>query len=216
MKYHALVPVKSLDEVKSRLATHLTLQQRQTLVLDMLHHVLQTLRKSELLEQISVVSPDERVLQQAQLWGVQALVEEQPGHNEALYAAALREQRMGITGLLTISADLPLLHPSDIRTFIAQAEHYAVVLAASRDKTGTNAILMRPPLILPYLFGPNSLQRYQQAARNMGVSSIVYSNIGLALDVDTVDDLDDVNELQVLSGEQYQSWQLASCGSPIS
>lgn len=215
MKYHALVPVKSLDEVKSRLATHLTLQQRRTLVLDMLHHVLQALRQSELLEQISVVSPDERVLQQARLWGVQALVEEQPGHNEALAAAALREQRAGIAGLFTISADLPLLHPGDIRTFIGQPEHYSVVLAASRDRTGTNAILMRPPLILPYLFGPNSLQRYQQAARNRGVSSIVYSNTGLALDVDTIDDLDDVNELQVLSGEQSQSWQLVTCGSPI-
>lgn len=215
MKYHALVPVKSLDEVKSRLATHLTLQQRQTLVLDMLHHVLQTLRQSELLEQISVVSPDERVLRYAHLWGVEALTEEQPGHNEALYAAALREQQAGITGLLTISADLPLLHPGDIRALIAQPESYSVVLAASRDRTGTNAILMRPPLMLPYLFGPNSLQRYQQTARNMEVRSIVYSNIGLALDVDTVDDLDDVNELQVLSGEQNQSWQLASCGSPI-
>ncbi len=215
MKYHALVPVKSLDEVKSRLATHLTLQQRQTLVLDMLHHVLQALRQSELLEHISVVSPDKRVLQHAHLWGVQALAEEQPGHNEALYAAALREQRAGISGLLTISADLPLLHPGDIRTLIAQPEHYAVVLAASRDRTGTNAILMRPPLVLPYLFGPNSLQRYQQAARNTAVSSIVYSNVGLALDVDTIDDLDDVNELQVLSGERSQNWQLASCGSPI-
>lgn len=215
MKYHALVPVKALGEVKSRLATHLTLQQRRTLVLDMLHHVIQALRQSELLEQISVVSPDERVLQQARLWGVQALVEEQPGHNEALYAAALREQQANITGLLTISADLPLLHPSDIRTFIGQPEHYSVVLAASRDRTGTNAILMRPPLVLPYLFGPNSLQRYQQAARNMGVSSIVFSNIGLALDVDTIDDLDDVNELQVLSGEQSKSWQLVPYGSPL-
>jgi 2-phospho-L-lactate guanylyltransferase len=215
MKYHALVPVKSLDEVKSRLATHLTLQQRQTLVLDMLHHVLQALRQSELLDHISVVSPDRHVLQHARLWGVQALIEEQPGHNEALYAAAMREKNADISGLLTISADLPLLHPGDIRAFIAQSEKYSVVLAASRDRTGTNAILMRPPLVLPYLFGPNSLQRYQQAARNTGVSSVVYSNIGLALDVDTVDDLDDVNELQVLSGEQSQSWQLVSCGSPI-
>jgi len=213
MKYHALVPVKSLDEVKSRLATHLSLQQRQTLVLDMLHHVLQALRQSELLDHIAVVSPDERVLRLARLWGVQALNEEQPGHNEALAAAALREQQASIVGLLTISADLPLLHPSDIRTFIGQPEHHAVVLAASRDRTGTNAILMRPPLVLPYLFGPNSLQRYQRAARNAGVRSIVCSTIGLALDVDTVDDLDDVNELQVLSGEQHQSWQLASSGS---
>ncbi len=215
MNYHALVPVKSLDEVKSRLATHLTLKQRQQLVLDMLHHVLQTLRQSELFEQIAVVSPDKRVLQHAETWGVQALVEEWAGHNEALYAAALRERQVGVTGLLTISADLPLLHPADIRTLIAQSERYEVVLAASRDRTGTNAILMRPPLVIPYLFGLNSLQRYQQATLNGQVSSIVYSTIGLALDVDTVDDLDDVNELQALSGEQRQSWQLAPCGSVI-
>lgn len=215
MKYHALVPVKSLDEVKSRLAAYLTLRQRQQLVLDMLHHVLQTLRQSELFEQIAVVSSDKRVLQCAETWGVLALIEEQPGHNEALYAAALRERQMGVTGLLTISADLPLLHPADIRTLIAQSEQYEVVLAASRDRTGTNAILMRPPLVIPYLFGPNSLQRYQQAAQNKQVDSIVYSTIGLALDVDTVDDLDDVNELQALSGKQHQSWQLTPCGSVI-
>ena len=215
MKYHALVPVKSLDEVKSRLAAYLTLQQRQTLVLDMLHHVIQALRQSELLEQIAVVSPDERVLKQAQRWGAHALAEEQAGHNEALYAAALREQKAGVTGLLTISADLPLLHPSDIRTLIGQPAQYSVVMAASRDRTGTNAILMRPPLVLPYLFGPNSLQHYQQAARNRKISSFVLHSIGLALDVDTIDDLDDVNELQMLSGEQNQSWQLAPCGLPV-
>lgn len=215
MNYHALVPVKSLDEVKSRLATHLTLKQRQQLVLDMLRHVLQTLQQSELFEQIAVVSPDKRVLQHAERWGVLALVEEHTGHNEALYAAALRERKEGVMGLLTISADLPLLHPADIRTLIAQSEQYEVVLAASRDRTGTNAILMRPPLVLPYLFGPNSLQRYQQAAWNRQAGSIIYSTLGLALDVDTVDDLDDVNELQALSGEQHQSWQLVPCGSVI-
>jgi 2-phospho-L-lactate/phosphoenolpyruvate guanylyltransferase len=215
MKYHALVPVKSLDEVKSRLATYLTLQQRQTLVLDMLHHVIHALRQSELLAQISVVSPDERVLQQAQGWGVQALAEEQAGHNEALYAAALREQKAGVAGLLTISADLPLLHPCDIRTLIGQPAQFSVVMAASRDRTGTNAILMRPPLVLPYLFGPNSLHHYQQTARNRKVSSFVLHSMGLALDVDTIEDLDDVNELQMLSGGQNQSWQLAPCGTPV-
>jgi 2-phospho-L-lactate guanylyltransferase len=209
MTYRALIPVKSLNEAKSRLATHLTLHERENLVLDMLHHVLQVLRDSNVLEQITVVSPDQHVLRQAQAWGAQAVVEEMPGHNAALHAAALKEKAAGTIALLTIAGDLPLLHPSDIRMMVAQSAHYPVVLAPARDGTGTNAILVRPPLAIPYLFGANSLQRYQQAARQLG--STIYHSIGLSLDIDTIDDLDDLYELQVLSGEDMQSWQHITC-----
>ena len=211
MTYRAIIPVKSLSEAKSRLATHLTLYQRENLVLDMLHHVLQALRESNVLEQVSVVSSDQRVLRQAQAWGAQAVVEEMPGHNAALHAAALQELAAGTSALLTIAADLPLLHPSDIRVLVAQSALYPVVLASSRDGTGTNAILVHPPLAIPYLFGENSLQRYQQAARQWQLDSTIYHSIGLSLDIDTIDDLDDLYELQVLSGEDMQSWQHITC-----
>ncbi|TMD00794.1 MAG: 2-phospho-L-lactate guanylyltransferase [Chloroflexi bacterium] len=170
MIYRALIPVKALDEAKSRLAGHMTLHQRKNLVLDMLHHVLHVLQQSNLLEQITVVSPDIRVLDFAQTWGVRALVEEMPGHNAALHAAALQEQEAGTTALLTISGDLPLLQPSDIRALIERSLRYPVVLAPSRD------------------------------------GSTIYNSIGLALDIDTIDDLDDLYELQVLSGEKIRSW----------
>jgi 2-phospho-L-lactate guanylyltransferase len=211
MHYSALIPVKSLDQAKSRLADHLTLRQRQNLVLDMLHHVLQTLRKSGCLERISVVSPDPRVLDLASAWKVQALLEEVPGHNEALHAAALREQQAGAEALLTISADLPLLHVDDIHALIELSREHEVVLAAARDGTGTNALLAHPPLVLPYLFGPHSLQHYQQSAACQNVSSAIWNSIGLALDIDTIDDLDDLYELQMLSGEQLNSWQSMAC-----
>jgi 2-phospho-L-lactate guanylyltransferase len=211
MTYRAIIPVKSLSEAKSRLATHLTLHQRENLVLDMLHHVLQALCESNVLEQVSVVSSDQRVLRQAQVWGAQAVVEEMPGHNAALHAAALQELAAGTSALLTIAGDLPLLHPSDIRMLVAQSALYPVVLASSRDGTGTNAILVRPPLAIPYLFGENSLPRYQQAAWQWQLDSTIYHSIGLSLDIDTIDDLDDLYELQVLSGEDMQSWQHIAC-----
>ncbi|SRR6266571_956735 len=204
MIYKALVPVKSLASAKSRLAAYLTQNQRETLVLDMLQNVLEVLLDSRLLEQVSVVSPDMRVLELAEEWGAQALMEEVRGHNPALQAAAMKELNAGTTALLTISADLPLLHPADIRALIERSLDHQVVLAASRDRTGTNAILMRPPLVLPYLFGPNSLQSYLQAARQKKLSNIIYNSVGLALDIDTIDDLDDLYELQALSGEEKQ------------
>ncbi|HEX3641662.1 MAG TPA: 2-phospho-L-lactate guanylyltransferase [Ktedonobacteraceae bacterium] len=189
MVYTALIPVKSLHEAKSRLATHLTQAQRAALMLDMLHHVLCILQASNALDRISVVSPDQRVLEQTQAWGAHARIEEVMGHNPALTAAATRELAEGATALLTISADLPLLQVSDIHGMIEQSKQYAVVLAPSQDHTGTNALLTRPPLVVPYTFGPESLQRYLSESRIRQLSSSLYTSMGLGLDIDTIDDL---------------------------
>jgi 2-phospho-L-lactate guanylyltransferase len=196
MKYSAIIPVKSLSRAKSRLAPSLSQHQRETLVLDMLKHVLRVLRKSELFEHVSVVSADDRVLKQAHIWGARALREEQSGHNPALQAAASREKAGGVSTLLTISADLPLLSTREIQGMIEQSTQYEVVLAPSREGTGTNAILVRPPLVIPYLFGPDSFHNYIEVARQNHLSYTTYHSTGLALDIDTVDDLD---ELDVLS-----------------
>ena len=195
MKYNAIIPVKSLATAKSRLAPFLSQHQRETLVLDMLQHVLYVLQDSELFEQVSIVSSDERVLKQAQSWGARALSEEQPGHNPALYAAALREKAEGVAALLTISADLPVLSTQEIRCLFEQSVQYEVVLAPSRDSTGTNAILARPPLVVPYLFGPDSFHNYIEAARQIQISYTTYHSTGLALDIDTIDDLDALEAL---------------------
>jgi 2-phospho-L-lactate guanylyltransferase len=188
--YRALIPVKALYEAKSRLAASLTQDQRKMLVLDMLHHVISTLLTSNVLAGVTVVSPDPFVLEKAEIWGACAQVEEEHGHNPALHAAALRELAAGATALLTISADLPLLHPCDIQGMVEQSRLYDVVLAPSWEGTGTNALLVRPPLALSYLFGSGSLQRYLAETKKEHLRSVLYNSIGMALDVDTVDDVE--------------------------
>lgn len=220
MKYSALIPMKALHLAKSRLAPHLSPQQRETLVLEMLQHVISTLDESELFEQIYVVSADPSVLELIQYWGAEPLRETQPGHNPALqeaahtivartawrhkeYATSVRCREQGMLeragsatylrqdeGLLTISADLPLLARADLVALLQEAEHSQVVLAGSSDGTGTNALLTRPPLALPYLFGPNSLPAYSQAARTRQLSYTLLHNAHLALDIDTLADLE--------------------------
>jgi 2-phospho-L-lactate guanylyltransferase len=193
MKYSALVPVKALAQAKSRLAPHLSNRERESLVLDMLAHVLHILRSSEQFETISVVSEDRRVLSLAAQWGAHPSLEEQHGHNPALSAAAMRELADGVKALLTISADLPLLTVSDVTAMCTLAEQFNVVLAPSREGTGTNALLTRPPLAIPYLFGTNSRERHLEAAHEKYLSSVLYHSCSLAFDVDTVED---VHELQ--------------------
>lgn len=190
MTYRALIPVKALREAKSRLTAHLPQERREQLVLDMLQHVIAVLRESRSLEKVSVVSPDTYVLACAQAWGAHGLIEEQQGHNPALSTAAQREIATGATALLTISADLPLLCPGDVENMIGQSLHYNVVLAPSRDGTGTNAVLVRPPLAVPYVFGLHSLQRYTSEAQQRDMPGVLYTSIGTALDIDTIHDLD--------------------------
>ena len=190
MIYRALIPVKTLHQAKSRLAPYLKEEERAALVFEMLHHVVLVLQASLEFDQISVVSPDLHVLEQAQQWGCEALIEEQQGHNPALEAAASKALAAGIDMLLTISVDLPLLQISDICNIMEQARQSDVVLAPSLDGTGTNALLVRPPLALPYLFGPGSLQRYVAEAKQRHLSLTFVKSVGLALDIDTINDLE--------------------------
>ena len=207
MKYTALVPVKSLNEAKSRLALHMTPEQRAELMLDMLDHVLGVLQESRVFSHVAVVSADTYVLERAQTWGAKALVEEQAGHNPALTAAATREKANGSDVLLTISADLPLLQIHDIQNMIEQARWHDIVLASSLDGTGTNALLTRPPLVIPYLFGVNSSPRYQAEAKRQSLDYTIYTSTGLALDIDTIDDI------QAL--EHYEINNSACCSSQL-
>lgn len=142
-----------------------------------------------MLTDINIVCADERVLTKVQSWGVTGLVEKCTGHNPALTAAATQLRATGTDALLTISADLPLLQPQQIQEMIEQSRTHNIVLAISQDGTGTNAILVRPPLALPYVFGINSFQRYQQEAQQRGLSTTTYISPGTSLDIDTIDDI---------------------------
>ncbi len=207
MKYTALVPVKSLNEAKSRLASHMTPEQRAQLMLTMLHHVLNVLQESRAFSHVAVVSADSNVLEYAQLWGAKALIEERAGHNPALTAAASREIADGTNALLTISADLPLLQIEDIDGMIEQSKRHTIVLASSLDGTGTNALLTRPPLVIPYLFGVNSALHYQAEAKRQNLDYIIYTSTRLALDVDTIDDIHSL--------EHYKNNGRACCSSQL-
>lgn len=197
MNIRALVPVKSLEYAKSRLAKKLSLQDRKQLVLQMLEHVLSVLQLCEEITQISVVTPDTDVTQQAAKFKTKILLEGRPGHNPALYAAALHEKVEGAQGLLTISADLPLVTEKDVHTLVELSKTNDIVLAPSKDN-GTNAILMRSPLLLPYLFGENSFEKYLLSAQKKGLTVALYKSKTIAFDVDTVEDL---NSYQTITSQ---------------
>lgn len=207
MHYKAIIPVKALSEAKSRLTGYLSIEQRKQLVLTMLRHVLLVLQESDI--DITVVSADAEVRSYARCWGAQTFKEEQTGHNPALTAAAHRilsqttNVDKGQVGLLTISADLPLLQVDDIQVMVEASKEYLVVLAASQEGTGTNALLVHPPLNIPYVFGPDSLQHYLNEATKRHLPVKIQKSHGLSFDIDTIDDL----ELLQMYAWEYRATQ---------
>jgi 2-phospho-L-lactate guanylyltransferase len=191
----AIVPAKTLEYAKTRLARALSPAERQMLSLAMLRDVLSALKGAQNLDHVAVVTADVSLAAAARALDVEVIAERTPGQNEALADGVAYARSQGATEVLIVSADLPLLCAETIEQLIElarawQEEHrQLVLLAPSRDGAGTNAMLQRPPGVIPLLFGTNSLQRHQQAAAEQGVPVDLMRARGLAFDVDLPADL---------------------------
>lgn len=199
MDYYALIPVKSLSDAKSRLKGHLSLEERKTLTVHMLKHVLKIVHACKEIKQTFVVTPDEEIKKIASQYSATVLPEEHTGYNQSVTIAAkhvpFRHSREGgkpvnqnNISLLTIPADLPLLTQNDIQMLIKHSYEQDIVLAPSKDG-GTNSVLMHPPLIIPYLFGKDSFKKYINEAQKRNLTISIYESPTIAFDIDTIDDL---------------------------
>ena len=187
----ALVPVKDLQHAKQRLAGVLRARERHALFRAMLEDVLSVLSRCQGLAGVVLVTrdPEARVL--AARYGARVLEEEHNrGHTAASSFGARALAEEGASGMVQLPADIPLLTPQDIDALLqAHASAPAVTLAPSRDRQGSNAVACSPPDVLPLRFGDNSYFPHLDRAKALGIEPGVVHRSGLALDVDTVDDL---------------------------
>ena len=191
MTLFAVVPVKDLEGTKSRLKPILNPPGRAGLTMYMMKNVLSALRGAGI-DRACVVSPDRTVLAIAEEAGADPLLQKSSGLNPALEEARGWAVAGGATALLIFPADLPLLRAPDVGAVLETAEgaeEPLVVLSPDAAGTGTNALLLRPPHVLPFLFGPNSFEAHLKAAREEGILPKVCERTRLAFDLDTVDDL---------------------------
>lgn len=135
--------------------------------------------------EVVVVSRDAAVRRLAREAGAWALVEAEPGLNRALRQAAGWALARGEPEMLILPGDLPRLELSDLAGMVRAAlPGPAVVIAPSRRFDGTNAMLLRPPNLIPFSFGPDSFNRHLRAARRAGLEPVVYLSDTVAFDLD--------------------------------
>ncbi|HEU5102838.1 MAG TPA: 2-phospho-L-lactate guanylyltransferase [Roseiflexaceae bacterium] len=184
----AIIPVKTLAQAKSRLGTLLSARERRALVLAMLGDVLASLCMAHRVDRVGVISADPVVLAHASARGAEVLTDHTPDLNTALAQAAAYYAARGATAALVLPADVPLIQSYEIDELIAAHTSPGLMIAPSSDG-GTNALLVGPPLALPFLFGAGSLARHLEAARARELRTDVFQSPGLEIDVDRPDDL---------------------------
>jgi len=188
----AVVPMKDLAQAKQRLAARLDPSERRMLVLLMLEDVLQTLRRVPALSGVMVVTREGEVAGRAARFGAEVLPEPaNDGYTSAVDRAARELTRRGERAMLSIPGDVPGATPAEIeRLLAASPDAPSVVLAPSRDERGTNAALVSPPEAFDLRFGEPSFSAHLARARQAGLATEVLHLRGLALDLDSPEDLD--------------------------
>ncbi len=186
-----IVPMKPFNQAKQRLRPAVNDNERVALARAMLIHVLATIHASGVGDLHILISADPTVLALAPDHGFTPLIEETTGYNDAVKQAAHWSQTLGAAAILVLPADLPHLTPRDIQDLVSLAANTprAVLLAPDAAETGTNALLLRPPDLLPPHFGPDSFWRHLALARAAGVDPIVYRHANIARDIDWPSDL---------------------------
>lgn len=188
----AIVPVKPLRRAKSRLSGVLSREERASLSQRMLIHTLDVLRAVPEIERVLVVSRDSKALALARDRGARTVTERgSPQLNAALVRATHVARGYGVSSVLILPADLPLLRGEDVEKLISFVQDLpVVVIAPDRHGSGTNALLCSPPGLIEYVFGPESFSRHLERAERSGARVVVCDLPHLGLDLDLPEDLE--------------------------
>lgn len=191
MAVFVIIPVKRLDNAKSRLSPFLTDDERKQFCLKMLEDVLKTVKSTRRITQTVVVSNDPEVFHIAKNFDTAYLRERKSGLNEAVSEAIGWCIEKGATSIFVLPADIPLVTPTDLNRMLALRKKASMVISPSRNGKGTNALLLTPPNACPTFYGPCSFQRHLEEASKRRISFYMFESQRIALDIDTIKDLTD-------------------------
>ena len=188
MRTAAILPVKSFGAAKQRLGSLLGSGSRHALAQAMFQDVVSTLKKVEGIEAIVVVASEPSVEFAAEEQVVLLEDDARDGQSPAAAIGIRWAVEAGFERVLLVPGDTPLLSAPEVDALLADAPE-AVVIVPDRHGTGTNGLLLRPPMAIAPSFGPDSLKRHVAAAEAAGVTHRVERMSSLMFDVDTSDDL---------------------------
>jgi len=130
---------------------------------------------------------------------------EQAGQSAAAGVGIRHAVDLGFDRVLLVPGDTPLIEAHEITALLERAERdgTGAVIVPDRHGSGTNALLLAPPIAMAPSFGENSLARHRANAAKAGLTHRVEAIPSLLLDVDTPDDLAEL--VETLEGRRGQA-----------
>jgi 2-phospho-L-lactate guanylyltransferase len=188
----AILPMKPPTVGKTRLAGEFDPTFRSELAEAMFLDVLAALALSQLVDRTLVVTADPDCAAAANAHG--AATVDDPGCDGHSSAASLGARQAAIDGadrVLLVPGDCPALDPAELDSLIGESDPATgCTVIPDRHGTGTNALLIRPPLAMAPSFGPGSHRRHLDLAAGAGLRAESVTVPSLGFDVDTPEDLD--------------------------
>ncbi len=205
-----LVPVKPLSEAKSRLASELPVDARQSLVRAMLGDLLAAVRAAHA-GPVIVLSPDAAYGDLVARAGARHLQDQGSGYRAAVALGLASDDVRRSGSALVIPADQPRAQPGDIARMLRALARAEVVLVEAVDG-GTGALGLSPPDAIPLAFGERSGAAHRHLAHQRGRRLVELDCPSLAHDVDRLAELLDPSApppgpatARLLSGEPLAS-----------
>jgi 2-phospho-L-lactate guanylyltransferase len=153
----------------------------------MLDRVVNATRGAKAISEVHIVTNDAALVPE----GVQRIADPGTGLNDALQTAAAR---LGshVDAMLVLPADIPLITHIDVARLVELADSRRMapdreprmVIVTDTLRSGTNALLLAPPMLLTPRFGPGSLMAHLRAALEANVRALVHDCPNIARDID--------------------------------
>jgi 2-phospho-L-lactate guanylyltransferase len=189
-----VIPIKATGAAKSRLAGALAPNERETLVGEMLEHVVRAAQGATQVTRVVLVGPSRLGLPET----IPLLADPGKGLNQAIASAVsqlLDGEEAPPGRLLVLFADLPEVTSAEI-DLLAAAPPETVALAPDRHEIGTNAISLPASTArqFRFAFGEDSFARHKAECERLGLYAEVILSRGLERDVDEPADLPDARD----------------------
>ena len=167
--------------------------EREELARKLFYQALATLGAVSGLDVLIVVAKEPSFIDAARCGGARVLEETiQLSHSRAAECGAKMALDLGAETVLSAPIDVPLATVADYETLLetsGQPPSPSLIIVPSFDGTGTNALVRNPPGVIASQFGPGSFEKHLSAGRAAGAEVQVLRPRGLTLDLDTPEDL---------------------------
>jgi 2-phospho-L-lactate guanylyltransferase len=208
----AVVPVKTLQRAKARLAPLLDAAQREQLARAMLEDVLTALQKADELAGILVVTRDADARAIAIRHAATPLNDPfENGPNAAIRVALPALCDAGADAMIVVPADIPQIEAEELRPILGSLRGASIALVRAVRDGGTNLLGCSPVDIIEPCFGPKSFAEHVKAARRVGIEPRILACASLLRDMDRPQDILDFWARQQTRTGAYLNRVLNAC-----